>query len=456
VVKITKQLLQQLRSGQITSKALVEHYLKKIEENAHLNAVIEVNPDALQIAEELDSRKDKSLALFGLPVLIKDNVNTGDKMATSAGSVALAANIAEKDAPIIEHIRNAGAVILGKANMTEFAAYMFDSDAWHNGYSSRGGQCLHPTHPEEDPSGSSTGSAVAVAAGLAPLAVGSETYGSIISPSQHNGIVGIKPTDGLLSKDGILPISFTQDTAGPMATCVEDVTLLLSVMANKTYNLDKQPKDITVGVCNWGLEGGTWPPEEWINAGKLYVNDLKELGVKIVDISDTDIEKIPDVKGLEGFVYPILEYEFQHAINEYLKGQNNPNIPQNLKKIIEYNKQNSEVALKYGQGTLITASKISENWQEEEAYTKALSTQKDVKADLSQLFDNHKIDVLLVLSAHCGLPASVGFPSITVPVGKADMCMPIGICMMARPFDEEVLLNAANFITYAIDEVGDK
>ena len=446
--------ISQMRASGLSSVELVSQCLAKIEKNKHLNAVIEINPDAIDIAKACDAASDKSGALHGIPILLKDNINTGDKMRTSAGSVALSENIAAKDAPAAELLRKAGAVFIGKANMTEFACFMSDTnkeDAMPNGYSSRGGQCLHPTHPDTDPSGSSTGSAVAVAAGLCPISVGSETYGSIISPAQHCGVVGIKPTDGLISKEGVIPISFTQDTLGPFANCVEDAALLLSALSGRSYKMETPPTEITVGISHWGINDKDWPPKEWLLANEALVPKLKSLGMKTIEMPDEDSGYFSNdvMKGFispNHFVYPILDHEFQFAINSYLSEQNNPKIPQSLKEIIKYNEDHAEIALKYNQGTLIHASKISDNWDKDAVYIKALAERQTSITNLDAIFDEFKIDVLLLLSAHCGLPASVGFPSISLPIAKTKSGLPIGICILAKRFNEDILISAARSI----------
>ena len=445
------QMLEKIRNGQLSSSSVAAECFARIEENKHLKAVIELNPQAMEIAKKCDEAADKSKPLHGIPILLKDNINTGDNMHTTAGSVALAENIAPKDAPAARLLREAGAVILGKANMTEFACYMSDSQdgvlpEMPNGYSSRGGRCLHPTHPDEDPSGSSTGSAVAVAAGLCPGAVGSETYGSIISPSQHCGIVGIKPTDRLISKEGVIPISFTLDTLGPMANCVEDAGILLSALAGRSYEMKTPPEDISVGILRPGIYKGQWPPEEWLIANEALIPIISRLGMKIVELPKSISDEYDNSDNMQRLVYPIMEHEFQYAMNSYLKAQNNPAIPQNLKEIIEYNEAHAETALKYGQGTLIAASRISDNWRHEPAYIKALAERKAVISALGNLFDDFGIDVMLILSAHCGLAAAAGFPNLTLPIGKTEKGMPIGTCLMAKRFGEDALLAAAKAI----------
>ncbi len=230
-----------MSKGEVTSRELVLLYLERIakydKSGPKLNSVLEINPDALFIADAMDHERETTGVrgpLHGIPVLLKDNINTHDKMHTSAGSVALADLYAPYDAFLVMKLRDAGAVILGKANMTEFANYM--ADGMPNGYSSRGGQVLNPYNAEKDPSGSSTGSAVAVSANLCTVAVGTETCGSIIGPAYMSGIVGIKPTVGLISRYGIIPISNSQDTAGPLARTVEDAAILLGELAGMDQN----------------------------------------------------------------------------------------------------------------------------------------------------------------------------------------------------------------------------
>jgi len=449
------QMKEALKQGQTTSEQLVAASLAKIKEKSNLSAVIEQNPDAMGIARDLDAAADKSGPLHGIPVLLKDNVNTGDKMATSAGSVSLANNIAKADAPAAKNLRDAGAVIIGKANMTEFANYMCDfrqDERMPNGYSSRGGQAVHPTHADADPSGSSTGSAVAVAAGLVPAAVGSETYGSIISPSQACGIVGIKPTDGLISKSGVIPISFTLDTLGPMATCVEDVALLLSVLGGKTYTMAHKPAEINVGICYIGMDNTRWMQgvgEAWRVANEGLAETMKQIGMKVIDLPDDDIAQHAEAKD-DAFIFPLMRYEFQHAMDDYLALQRNPNIPQNLREIIEYNKRNSDVALKHGQGNLVAASEIGKDWQTRPEYVEALAKRAAAQTALDAYFDRHNIDVLMMMSAHCGLAAATGFPSITFPLAVADNGRPAGCLLMARRFGEDVLLAAAKHLEAAL------
>ena len=445
------QMKQAMKEGKTTSVELVKDTLSKIEKYAALRSVIQVNPDALEIAKGCDEYIGEKGPLHGVPILVKDNVNTGDQMATSAGSVALAKNIAKEDAPVVKLLRQAGAIIVGKANMTEFANYMCDfrlDEKMPNGYSSRGGQTIHPVSEKIDPSGSSTGSAVAVAAGIVPVAVGSETYGSIISPAQQCGVVGIKPTDGLISKEGVIPISFTLDTLGPMATTVSDAATMLEVMGGKSYPMMHQSSEITIGVCTAGTEDESWPPNQfWRKANEKLARTMKKRGMKVKDVPADEVKDFASMRG-DLFIFPIMEYEFRHGLNSYLASakEHNSEIPGSLTEIIEYNKQHKEVALKYGQGNLINGNKVQEDWKEAEIYKSAIKERDEAIETLKNYFDQQGIDVLMMMSAHCGIAAATGFPSITFPIGEGDDGLQAGCMLVARPFKEDVLLSTAKML----------
>ena len=431
-----------------TSQELVAKTFEKFKQAAHLRAVIEENPEAMAIAAACDEAAEPFGPLHGLPVLIKDNINTGDKMRTTAGSVALADNAPAADAPAAANLRAAGAVIVGKANMTEFANYMCDfrlDEKMPNGYSSRGGQTVHPLGAEFDPSGSSTGSAVAVAAGLVSMAVGSETYGSIISPSQLCGIVGIKPTDGLISKEGVIPISFTLDTLGPMTDSVAGAALLLGALSGHTYPMARTPKDITVGVCRAGFTGEKWPPDDdWRGANENMLKTMAAAGMTVKELPPDDADGLA-VGRDDSFMFPLMRYEFRHAINSYLAAYGTGAL-KNLDEIIAYNKAHADTALKYGQGNLIAAAAIAADWQNQAEYVEALAKRAAAKEVLAAYFDKNGVDMVVILSANCAIAAATGFPSMTLPIGKTAKGLPIGCLLLARPFDEDVLLSAGKVI----------
>ncbi|MCL2006482.1 MAG: amidase family protein [Treponema sp.] len=436
-------MAEKVRKGELRSQDLVSGDLAKIEENKRFNAVIELNPEAADIAKALDSSPEKKGALYGVPILIKDNISTGDKMRTSAGSVALSENIAKEDAEAARLLREAGAVILGKANLTEFANYMSDwqTSPMPNGYSSRGGQTMHPTHPEADASGSSTGSAVAVALGLCVAAIGSETYGSIISPAQRCGVVGIKPTDGLISKKGVLPISFTLDTLGPMARTVEDAAAVLGVLAGKQYDLSGKAA-VKVGICRQGRKDKK-DNSEWLKGNEAMIEKLKDLGIILVDMPDHNIE--------DNFVFPIMKYEFRYAINSYLDAyRKNPSTPKDLSAIIKYNEEHADIALKYGQGNLVAANNVQEDWKNADEYVKGIAAREEAKVTLDKYFDDNGVDLLYMAYSGLGIAAATGFPSMTLPIGKTEEGLPIPCTMIGKRLGEETLMRVMKVVEGAV------
>ena len=425
------QMTAAMRNNELTSAGLVKKYLERIEQHKHLNAVIEINPDAVAIAERLDSSKEKSGLLHGIPVLVKDNISTADRIRTSAGSAALAQNIAPMDAPIVSLLRRAGAVILGKTNMTEFANYM--AHGMPNGFSSRGGQTLSFFNAKADPSGSSTGSAVAVSADLCAAAVGTETCGSILSPAQQAGIVGLKPTLGLLNGEAIIPISFTLDTAGPMCRCVEDAGLLLGVLADRNYRLDKDhgPGDLRIGIWRNSIKDEYDP--EWITANENLLPLMKSLGAVCIDL--------PEHKINTEYFKPVMQYEFKFAMNRYLRSMNNPAIPQSLEEIIAYNECHAAIALKYGQDLLNTSEKASGTMTEPE-YLEAMKARDAAIKTLDSVFSENNLDIIFMTEGDFRI-ITTGFPGITIPVGRKPGGLPIGSFFMARRFCEEKLLQTA-------------
>ena len=424
------EMLQAQRSGVLTSRALVQQFLAAAEENKQLNAVSEINPEAFAEAGALDASKDKSAALHGIPVLIKDNIDVAG-MVTGAGSIALTKNIAPADAPIVRLLRAAGAVILGKANMTEFANYM--AEDMPNGYSSRGGQVLSLFDPAADPSGSSTGSAVAVGAGMCVAAVGTETCGSIISPAQHAGVIGIKPTAGLISNKGILPISFTLDTAGPIARCADDARILLGVLVGRQYDVPEPGlRGLRVGICRMFTDEMEAP--EWLEANENLVAVMQACGAQCIELPEHNIRA--------EFLGPIMKHEFKFGVNRYLWSKSNPAIPQSLAEIIAYNQRYAETALRYGQGILIQAESTPDTLMESE-YLLALEARELAIRDFDDLFAEHAIDLFFMTAANSGLAAATGFPSMTLPIGRTSGGLPIGSYFVAQRLREDLLLRTA-------------
>lgn len=452
-----KDMQEKLTDGMLTSKELVLMYLHRISVyDKKINSVLEINPDAVHIAEALDAeRKEKGPRgpLHGIPILIKDNIDTLDKMHTSAGSLALKDSYALKDSFVAEKLRKAGAVILGKTNMTEWANFM--AIGMKNGYSSRGGQVLNPYGPGKfDVGGSSSGSAAAVAANLAAAAVGTETSGSILNPSCKNSLAGIKPTVGLISRRGIIPIAHTQDTAGPMARTVEDAAILLSALCGKDeqdsvtltnpfagYNFTKHLrqdglKGKRIGIALEGFIEELSPKKQKVVRDALKV--LKESGAEIIE----NVE-IPSAKLMQG--YEVLTYEFKPALNAYLKTLN-PSIPvRTLADVIEFNCKDEEKMLKYGQAVLLESEKTSGSLTEA-AYIAALEFDqyhaKERGIDFA-LKTYHLDAIVFPGDEGCLISAKAGYPTVAVPAGYAEDGEPVGITFAGTAYSEPVLIEAA-------------
>lgn len=399
-----------------------------------LNAVLRIDPDAQWTARRLDAERRSGAApgpLHGVPVLLKDNVDTGGpgggSMATSAGALALADSFALADAPLVRRLRAAGAVIVGKTNMTELANYM--STGMPGGYSSLGGQVVNPHHPALPVSTSSSGSAAAVAAGLCPAAIGTETSGSILSPAFANGVVGIKPTVGLVSRTGIVPISFSQDTAGPLARSVEDAARVLAVIAGPDPDdaaahgapaFDFRPHlrrdglhGARIGIPQagfWDQEGGGWPDTlEQVRAA------LREGGAEVIDPAD--------VATHDRIVWsPVMLYEFKAAMNAYLR-RLGPGAPRRtLADLIAFNDANAQAALRYGQVWLLRAEHETSGRLDEAAYLDARA--EDLRLcrteGIDATLDRHRLDALVFPhAAGSSIAARAGYPSVAVPLGFA-------------------------------------
>jgi amidase len=451
------------KEKQITVRTLILSCLSRIAKidkcSGGLNSVLEINPDVFFIADELDQRLqngDAMTPLFGIPVLLKDNVNTADRLHTSAGSVALADNYAPYDAHIVERLRKAGAIILGKANMTEFANYM-TRDGMPSGYSSRGGQVLNPYNRSKTPSGSSSGSAVAVAAGLCTVSIGTETSGSILSPAGQNGIVGIKPTLGLVGRSGIVPISGTHDTAGPMARTVRDAAILLSVIAGK------DPNDAATYSCypSTFVDYTSHLDKDGLNGVRIGINRSQKLeNFKLSEEAKAAFENLCRVLTDAGAILidnvnidsnfsisKIMRHEFRACMNYYLSTLHGSTKMKTLKDIIECNQSHSLIALKYGQSILIDAeNNTSGNFTEPE-YLEALEERERTISEMDRLFDDHSIDVMLC-ETFTNIAPFTGFPSMTIPIGQRQDKLPLDSYWIARRFDEKTLLK----VTYAAEQ----
>lgn len=421
-----------------------------------LNSVLEVNPEAAHIAAGLDAeraRQGPRTPLHGIPVLLKDNISTADCLHTSAGSLALAGVYGPADAFIAGRLRRAGAVILGKANMTEWANFM--ADGMPSGYSSRGGQVLNPYGPGRlGVGGSSSGSGAAVAAGLVPLAVGTETSGSILSPAQSNAVVGIKPTVGLVSRHGIIPIMTSQDTAGPLARTVTDAALLLEVLAGVDANdpatwgsVGRVPASYTQSLDGTTLRGRRLGVTRDLchklspaarASFESALDSLRQGGAEVVD-------PVGLPTALELTDLTAMTYEFKPALNAYL-GRLGPEAPvHSLAELITYNQRDPERMLKYGQARLLAAEATSGTLTEP-AYIE--SRLRDLRLSRTEGIDRalaaHRLDALVFPgTAGAAIAARAGYPSVTVPAGYGLEGQPYGVTFSAGAYSEPLLVEVA-------------
>jgi amidase len=470
------QLQQAQSEGRLSARALAESYLARMDAvdaaGPRLNSVIERNPDALAIADELDrERKERGARgpLHGIPVLIKDNIDTADRMRTSAGSLALASSIAPRDAAIVERLRAAGAVILGKTNLSEWAN--FRSTRSTSGWSGRGGLTRNPYALDRSACGSSSGSGAATAANLCAIAVGTETDGSIVCPSKANGLVGIKPTVGLVSRAGIIPISASQDTAGPMARTVADAAALLSALAGVDTRDPATQKaagplqaDYTTFLDANALQGARLGVargmfgNNGLVAGVIEqaLADLSRLGAAIVELPDFKASsEVDDAEWL------VLQYEFKDGLNAYLAALG-PDAPyKTLEELIAFNEANRDRSMPWFGQEIFTMCQekgplTSKEYLDASATARRLSTVEGI----DKVMDANRLDAIvaptgdpaftidLVNGDHytgggtSTLPAVSGYPHITVPAGQVSG-LPVGLSFFGRAFSEPRLIALA-------------
>ncbi|MNB82020.1 Glutamyl-tRNA(Gln) amidotransferase subunit A [compost metagenome] len=453
----------EMTRGSLTSVQLVQLYLERIGRHDNvINAVLELNPDALEIASQLDQERlvtGPRGGLHGIPLLIKDNIDTADKLHTSAGSIALADSFASADAELISHLRAAGAVILGKANMTEWANFM--APGMWAGYSSRGGLVLNPYGPGElFVGGSSSGSAASVAANLAAAAVGTETSGSIIGPASQNSVVGIKPTAGLVSMAGIIPGISSQDTAGPLARTVADAALLLGAMAgpaaSRAAGRDTGliPGDYTAFLDPQGLQGKRIGIPATVYQD-LHPDVLAIMNDAIAIMADNGAVIIDPVElpCLAADWSPVmLQYEFKRGLNHYLAKLAGHIPVHSLSELIQYNLEHSDKALKYGQGTLEWLEQSGDGITEAQ-YRKELQLSRESAREqgIDYALSKYQLDALMFPGFHgTDVAARAGYPLITVPAGYAEDGSvtpggyttkgPHGVTFCGTAFSEPVLI----------------
>jgi amidase len=473
------QLQQRMEAGTLDSRQLTGQLLQRIERidraGPSLHAVIETNPDALQLAGTLDAARgahDKRGPLYGIPVLLKDNIDTGDSMLTTAGSLALAGAPAPRDAGLVERLRKGGALILGKTNLSEWAN--FRSNHASSGWSARGGQTKNPYVLDRNPCGSSAGSAAAVAAGLTTVAIGSETDGSIICPAAMNGIVGIKPTLGLVSRSGIVPISHSQDTAGPMARSVADAAALLSVIAGSdprdpaTRDADRHATDYTKVLDPNGLKGKRIGVVRQLAGAEPNADRVLEESIALMKAQGAiivDPVKLPHLAELGDPEITVLLYDFKHDINAYLATRQGLGV-KTLADLIAFNRTHASEEMPWcGQERYEQAEK--KGALSDKAYVDALARAKRLSGPqgIDAALQAQHLDALLapswgpafmtdpVLGDHivsgdptvggASQPAAVsGYPSITVPAGFAHG-LPVGIVLFGAKWSEPTLIAIA-------------
>ena len=469
------ELQQGMASGKFTARSLVKKYLDRIDDvdkdGPMINSVIEINPDALSIAEQLDrERKDKGTRgpLHGIPILIKDNIDTADRLKTTAGSLALLESRPQQDAFVARRIREVGAVILGKTNLSEWANFRSTSST--SGWSARGGQTRNPYVLSRNPCGSSSGSGAAPAANLCAAAIGTETDGSVVCPSSANSLVGIKPTVGLISRAGIIPIAHSQDTAGPMARTVRDAVILLGALTGIDARDDETKKssgkvqaDYTRFLDRDGLRGmrlGVARKHFGFNdaVDKLindHIAEMKRLGAVIIDPAD-----IPTSGKFDDSELEVLLYEFKADLNAYLSKAGG-NIPaRSLKELIAFNEKHREQEMPYfGQELFIRAE--AKGPLTSKKYLAAL--QKNHLLTRSQGIDfvmkKNRLDALIAPTGGPAWPtdwingdhfkggyssasAVAGYPHITVPAGYV-FGLPVGISFFGGAWSEPTLIRLA-------------
>jgi amidase len=463
-----------MASGRLTTAALVRHYLKRIEEvdrkGPRLKSVIELNPDAFGIAEALDrERKVKGPRgpLHGIPILIKDNIDTHDRMTTTAGSLALEGSIPPRDSFLVERLRAAGAVILGKTNLSEWANFRGSRSI--SGWSGRGGQTRNPYCIDRSPSGSSSGSASAVSANLCAASIGTETNGSIVSPASYCGVVGLKPTVGLVSRAGIIPIAASQDTAGPLGRTVADAAVLLGAMtgvdsrdAATEGSSGRAHSDYTQFLDAGAMRGARiGVARELFKLSRLVdpkleaaLEAMQQAGAVLVDPV-----KLPARQDLGGADYQVMLYEFKVGLNAYFGSLDPSAGVKSMQDLIEFNDRNSERELPFfGQETLIEAQ--AKGPLTDKGYLDAKERCLNWSKGIDVLLDEHRLDAVVAptggpahtldlvvgdrgLGGSSTYAAVAGYPNITVPCGEV-FGLPVAISFFGRAWSEGRLIGIAH------------
>jgi amidase len=448
------QVQQLIDEDKLSSVQLTEYYIERIKNyNDKFNAVLELNEDAVILSAELDEERKVSgrrSLIHGIPVLLKDNINVdyNKKLHTTAGAIVLKDLYPNYDAFIVEKLKEAGAVILGKTNLTEFANFIsVDSP---NGYSALGGQVKNP-YGNFDVGGSSSGSAVAAALGLCQVAIGTETSGSILSPASSNSVVGVKPTVGLVSRYGIVPLSWTQDIAGPITRNVIDSAITLSIISGKdlndktTFGLEEieipnyldllnedAVKGISIGIPRCNFNGDE--DEETLEVFNEAIKDLEKLGAKIVDVNIH--EEKHDITG------DVLFFEFPKALADYFKTLGDLAPVSTLEEVVNFNKENLKERVPYDQRLFERCLELEKDFDEK--YDLALKNSINYGKEIDMVMKENNVDVLVfVNTSGADIAARVGYPSVTVPAGYTKSNKPVGLTFTSTSFTEEKLLSYA-------------
>ena len=458
-----------LDRGELSSQSLCEAYLARIDKlNPHVNAVIETNPQALELAAELDRQRELGMVrgpMHGLPILLKDNIDTADQMMTTAGSLALEGFTASSDAFVVQCLRRAGALLLGKANLSEWAN--FRSTRSTTGWSSRGGQTRNPYSLDHSPGGSSSGSGVAASLGLCAGAVGTETDGSVVIPASMNSLVGIKPSLGRVSRNGIIPIGHSQDTAGPMTICVRDAALMLQCMSGSdtadvtTTRAPRLPANL-LSMNKLALRGariGLVDNYRGLGEGGVdslvddAVHALRQCGAVVVE--GVELEGANEIGALDT---QVMLYEFKHDLNQYL-ALAGPRAPvRTLSDIISFNERHAEQVMPHFEQEYFYAAQEKGGLHEEE-YLDALARVKHMTGPdgIDKALSRYRLDALVARTigpawkidhvngdnrSPCASTwaALSGYPSISVPAGYVDE-LPVGLLFFAEAYSEKKLID---------------
>lgn len=473
------QIQEAFDRGELTVEKLTAAYLQRIEKLNHkgpaLHALICVNPDAMEIARELDKELRAGIVrgpLHGIPVVLKDNIDTHDKMPCTAGSRSLKDSFPLQDSPVSQQLRQAGAVILGKANLSEWAN--FRGELSSSGWSGIGGQTKNPYKLDRNPCGSSSGSAVAVSANLCVLAIGTETNGSIVCPSHANGIVGIKPTVGLISRSGIIPISRTQDTAGPMARSVRDAALCLGVLTasdpRDAATLQPQRRafpDYTQFLDASALQGKRIAYDSSYRGINFKVDALMDSALSLMKKAGATIIEICGIlpESVEDHSFEVMLFEYKEGLNRYFISLGSGTAIRDLQALIDFNAADALELRYYNQKYLEMAN--AKAGTDSEAYRKALEAMLEGsrKQGIDRIMEEYKLDAIVAPSGTpawktdlingdsfqfgSSSPAAIsGYPNISLPMGAVEG-LPVGISIFGRAWSEPELLA----IAYAYEQL---